>query len=273
LRLAIGDLNTHGYYHTDGNGNVTGIVNTNGVVLARYHYDPYGNLLGMAGPLADANQYRFSSKEWHGNSGLYYYGFRYYQANLQRWFNCDPLGDIASLPLINTDLVPWTGINWNLYGAMRNNPVNLVDAFGLTDTSIHSCARNNPGEVGKIARDLLDDVAKDARRRKLANDAAKKQLKEVMDKTKELNKKLDKKHLDAAKDELKGKVVSRKPDGTPHDHVNEVKDALQGVKNQIDKLKKAQSRDVGATEKEVLQKQLDKLQTLHDRAQKALQCK
>jgi len=54
----------HAYYHCDGSGNVTCLINTNGQVVARYSYDPYGNLLGMSGPLAGVNTYRFSSKEW-----------------------------------------------------------------------------------------------------------------------------------------------------------------------------------------------------------------
>jgi RHS repeat-associated protein len=54
-------------------------------------YDPYGNLLASSGPLADANLYRFSSKEYHPNSGLVYYLYRYYDPNLQRWVNRDPI--------------------------------------------------------------------------------------------------------------------------------------------------------------------------------------
>ncbi|MBE0543132.1 MAG: hypothetical protein IH623_17440 [Verrucomicrobia bacterium] len=85
----------HTYYHADGNGNITALVNTNGAVVARYQYAPYGNLLGMAGPLAEANVYRFSNKEWHANAGQYYYGFRFYEPNLQRWLNPDPIGKMG----------------------------------------------------------------------------------------------------------------------------------------------------------------------------------
>jgi RHS repeat-associated protein len=106
----------HAYYHADGNGNITALVNTNGAVVARYQYDPYGNLLGMAGPLAEANVYRFSSKEWHANAGLYYYGFRYYEPNLQRWLNRDPIEEEGGI---------------NLYGFVANNPVSFVDLLGL----------------------------------------------------------------------------------------------------------------------------------------------
>jgi RHS repeat-associated protein len=45
----------------------------------------------QSGPLASANLYRFSSKEFHPNSGLIYYLYRSYDPNLQGWPNRDPL--------------------------------------------------------------------------------------------------------------------------------------------------------------------------------------
>ncbi len=74
--LAIGDPGSHAYYHGDGNGNVTALINTNQLIVAKYLYDPFGNVLSMSGPLADGNLYRFSSKEFHANSGMHYYGYK-----------------------------------------------------------------------------------------------------------------------------------------------------------------------------------------------------
>ena len=105
------------YYHADGNGNVTALVNGAPAIVARYTYDPYGNLLAKAGALADANLYRFSSKETHTSSGLIYYGRRFYEPNLQRWMNQDPLGEFPDGP--------------NLYSYVRNNPVSGTDPMGL----------------------------------------------------------------------------------------------------------------------------------------------
>jgi hypothetical protein len=65
------------YYHSDGNGNVTALVEPNGLSVASYEYDPYGNMLSMSGLMAGANKYRFSSKEWNDNAGIYYYGRRF----------------------------------------------------------------------------------------------------------------------------------------------------------------------------------------------------
>jgi RHS repeat-associated protein len=59
--------------------------------------------------------YRFSSKELHVNSGLYYYGYRWYHPNLQRWLNRDPLEERGGI---------------NLYRFVRNRPVDLSDPWG-----------------------------------------------------------------------------------------------------------------------------------------------
>jgi RHS repeat-associated protein len=95
-------------------------MGTNGLVVARYNYDPYGNLLAMSGPLSEANLYRFSSKEWHEKSGLVYYLYRYYEPSLQRWINRDPVSERGGI---------------NLYAYVANNPVDLVDPFGFVESS------------------------------------------------------------------------------------------------------------------------------------------
>jgi RHS repeat-associated protein len=90
-----GNWTSHAYYHSDGNGNITCLVDTNQSVVASYRYDPFGNPLSKSGTLADANVYRFSSKEIHTNSLMYYYGYRFADPNLQRWLNRDPIADVA----------------------------------------------------------------------------------------------------------------------------------------------------------------------------------
>ena len=106
------------FYHADGNGNVTMLVNSYQAVVAKYLYDAFGNTLSLSGPLAYANLYRFSSKEAHQNSGLVYYLYRYYDPNLQRWLNRDPIGEAGG---------------FNLYAFVGNNPVNRIDRFGLQE--------------------------------------------------------------------------------------------------------------------------------------------
>jgi RHS repeat-associated protein len=104
------------YYHADGNGNVTMLINSSQGIVAKYEYDPYGNVLSLSGSLASANAYRFSSKEYFQNSGLIYYLYRFYDPNLQRWLNRDPIRELGGI---------------NLYEFVLNNPEFNFDFLGL----------------------------------------------------------------------------------------------------------------------------------------------
>ncbi len=105
----------HFYYHADGNGNVSMVVNSFETSVAKYLYDPFGGTLSSSGPLADSNLYRFSSKEAHLNSGLIYYLYRFYDPALIRWLNRDPIGEEGGV---------------NLYGFVGNDPANTIDPLG-----------------------------------------------------------------------------------------------------------------------------------------------
>jgi RHS repeat-associated protein len=87
--------------------------------VAEYRYDPYGRALYTYDSLpGGGNRYRFSSKELVTGGNLYYYGYRFYDPNLQRWPNRDPIGENGGI---------------NLYGFVRNRPVNAIDADGLVE--------------------------------------------------------------------------------------------------------------------------------------------
>jgi RHS repeat-associated protein len=131
-----GNWTSHAYYHVDGNGNVTCPIGSNQSLVASYRYDPFGNTISKGGSLADANVYRFSSKECHTNSLMYYYGHRFYDPNLQRWINRDPLGDESVLGgFLGTGsrMPDWYLRNeamQNPYGFTRNSPMTFVDSDG-----------------------------------------------------------------------------------------------------------------------------------------------
>ncbi len=133
---AGGAWSTHAYYHTDGNGNITYLVDSSQALAASYRYDPFGNTLSSSGTLAGANVYRFSSKEIHVNSGMYYYGFRFYDPNLQRWPNRDPIGELGfeafrSHGAISDTTTAELFEGANLYVFVANNPVTYKDLWGL----------------------------------------------------------------------------------------------------------------------------------------------
>ena len=108
------------------------------MVVARYLYGPFGNALSLSGPLAEANLYRFSSQEFHANSGLILYLRRAYAANLQRFINRDSIMELGGL---------------NLYRFAQNSPLNRFDSWGLDD-SMDELNRLIPGDHVARVRDL-----------------------------------------------------------------------------------------------------------------------
>ena len=138
--LARSEGSTQASYFADGNGNITSLSGGNLAVVASYRYDPYGNLLFKSGAWADTNVYRFSSKECHAKSGLYYYLYRWYSPELQRWITRDPLGELGFQVLRKHRLIGrhQSGRRFaevsqgpNLYRFVRNSPTGKRDAFGL----------------------------------------------------------------------------------------------------------------------------------------------
>lgn len=139
----IGSAFAHTFYHADGNGNVTCLIYTNQMIAAKYLYDPFGNTLAQYGSLANANTYRFSSKEWNTGTGLYYYLYRFYDPNLQRWPNRDPLGESGfeisrkhkAVKAVKAKRTFPTNAEFvegpDLYEFVQNSPISEVDLFGL----------------------------------------------------------------------------------------------------------------------------------------------
>jgi RHS repeat-associated protein len=117
---------THAFYHADGNGNVTTLLNGSQSVVARYLYDPYGNTLAAAGSLAQANVYGYSSKELHSPSGLIYFGLRFYSPNLQRWLNRDVIAEAGGI---------------NMFAYVGNSPTVTIDPWGAD-------GKQQPDDIG-----------------------------------------------------------------------------------------------------------------------------
>lgn len=101
----------------DGNGNVTGLADpATGAAVARYERGPFGEPMRATGPVAAANPVGFSSKYTDEETGLVYYGARYYNRVVGSWLNRDPIGQAGGA---------------NVYGAAENDFVNKGDALGL----------------------------------------------------------------------------------------------------------------------------------------------
>ena len=154
---SAGNWTTNNVYHADGNGIVTYLLNSSQSKVAEYRYDAYGNTISSSGSLAAANVYRFSSKEIHVNGGLYYYGYRFYHPNLQRWLNRDPMASGAVSPIASQSARRFFNGPWemfegpNVYGFSRNAPVGFVDVNGLWTLGIGGHASYGFGFGGGLS--------------------------------------------------------------------------------------------------------------------------
>lgn len=114
------DGTTTDYWPTyDANGNVASLVrSTDGFIAAIYEYGPFGEILrSQANDAAVAdNPFRYGANYADIETGLVYFGQRYYSPTLGRFINRDPIEEAGGT---------------NLYGFCGNDPVNETDYLGL----------------------------------------------------------------------------------------------------------------------------------------------
>lgn len=110
----------------DGNGNVSEYLDSTGAVNAHFEYDAFGRTTKAESSGAGAFPYwmnltvldevhRFSSKPFAQRTGLYYYGYRYYDPVTGRWPSRDPIEELGGA---------------NLSGFVRNSALNFIDVKG-----------------------------------------------------------------------------------------------------------------------------------------------
>ena len=126
------------YYHGDHLGSSNMITDAYGAVYQHLEYFPYGETWIEEGGSYGGNTpgYKFTGKELDPETGLYYYGARYYDPILSRWISADPIlgrylptGDKEKDKNLPSGGV-FTSINNNLYHYAGLNPVKYVEADG-----------------------------------------------------------------------------------------------------------------------------------------------
>ena len=135
------------YYHPDHLGSSSYITNLDGEVVQHIEYVPFGEVFIEERNNIWNTPYLFNAKEFDEETGLYYYGARYYDPRVSLWTTTDPLEE--EYPNITT------------YGFCHNNPVVLVDPDGMGDY-YNKAGRwlGNDGRKDNIAY-LADAVSKD----------------------------------------------------------------------------------------------------------------
>ena len=108
-------------YTYDANGNVGQVVDLAAASAAasikvKYEYGPYGSRVNTPAQDEYEQPFRFSTKQWDDETGLGYWGYRYYSPVLGRWMSRDPIEEDGGL---------------HLYGFVVNKPVSAIDSLGL----------------------------------------------------------------------------------------------------------------------------------------------
>ena len=104
------------YYHPDHLGSSSYITNLDGEVVQHIEYVPFGEVFIEERNSIWNTPYLFNAKEFDEETGLYYYGARYYDPHLSLWMSTDAL----------KEKVP----NVSSYAYTENNPITYVDPDG-----------------------------------------------------------------------------------------------------------------------------------------------
>ena len=72
-------------------GDIVAILRTDGIILAEYEYDAWGNftILRNTNNIANTNPLRYRGYYYDTGTNLYYLQSRYYDANIGRFINAD----------------------------------------------------------------------------------------------------------------------------------------------------------------------------------------
>ena len=122
------------YYHQDRLRSNRVTTDSSGEITGKYYHLPFGQ------PIIDEVEYGFTGKE-EDESGLHYFGARYYDSNLGRFTRVDP---VPSEPA---------------YQYVANNPMNFVDPTGMiqeytisTGDTLSAIARNYDTSVDNLVK-------------------------------------------------------------------------------------------------------------------------
>jgi RHS repeat-associated protein len=133
------------YYHPDHLGSSTFLTDANGVAYQFFLNLPFGETMAEQKPSSYyATPYKFNGKELDTETGLYYYGARYYDPKMSLWLSVDPLAE--KYPAVSP------------YTYCLNNPINMIDPDGREPKDDYKLLKNGKLELIKKTESKTDKI-------------------------------------------------------------------------------------------------------------------
>lgn len=132
------------YLHTDHLGTASFVTNDNAETTQFFLNLPFGETMIEQQTGVYNNPYKFNAKELDKETGLYYYGARYYNPRLSVWYGVDPLAE--EFP------------SWSPYNYTFNNPIRFTDPDGRAPLTDYKLLQN--GKVERVNKN--DGTEKDS---------------------------------------------------------------------------------------------------------------
>ena len=154
IGFVVNGTNTY-YYRFNLQGDVTGIYDAAGNLVAEYAYDAWGKLIDSENTeIGNLNPIRYRGYYYDIETGLYYVSSRYYDPEIGRWINAD--GVIAAVD----DSVQ----GYNQFAYCFNNPINMDDETGhwpkwikRAAKAVVNTAKKVVNNVKKVVKGIADD--------------------------------------------------------------------------------------------------------------------
>ena len=124
---------TQYFYLTNLSGDVVGITDADGNLIAKYSYDEWGKLLSIETAedsnaeqlaIAEANPLRYRGYYYDNETGMYYLQSRYYNPELCRFISADGFEYVAATNKLSI----------NSYIYCENSPITFIDSLGYKKT-------------------------------------------------------------------------------------------------------------------------------------------
>ena len=144
---ANGTITAPYYYLLNLQGDVVGLTNAAGKLVAEYDYDPFGGLTYVENStVARLNPLRYRGYYYDSETGFYYLQSRYYDPALGRFINADSYGSTGQ-----------GFLGYNMFAYCNNNPVLCADPSGFVCVCVVLEGGGSHKEIDDHVNEEIDD--------------------------------------------------------------------------------------------------------------------